>query len=296
MEIINNILQKEIDIQKKLTGISSGLSSLDRLTFGLEKSDLIVIASRPGMGKTGFVLSMSFNMIISNKTPILFISLESKANLIAIRLLSIATDISIDKLRTGNLEDYEWQQLSFKSKFLKEAPFYIQTDLRELQDIQNECRLFKDKFPDGIIIIDNLNQIINTVKVYQTRDHEVGDIIRELKALAKEINMPIIATSFVNRELEKRPGDKKPMLCDIKDTGEIENVADVVCFIHRPEYYGIMQNEEGNSTEGEALIIIVKNRKGDSDTVSLHYRSELSSFEEWDQSPIFSYSTDLAPF
>lgn len=285
MEQINSILQNKINIKNGLRGIASGFPSLDKITNGWDKSDFIVIASRPGMGKTGFVLSMALNMICFYNTPILFFSLESNSTQILIRLLNLTTEITVEKLRTGNFEDIEWLQLYSKSQNLTNARLFLQTTYRELQDIQKECKSFKDKYSDGIIIIDNLHQIINSGKTYQTRDHEMGDIVRELKAFAKELDIPIIGTSFLNRESEKR-NRCTPKLSDIKDTGEIENIADIVCLIHRPEYYDIMMDEEGNSTEGLAQIIVAKNRKGCLKDIYLHYRSDFAKFEDLDTSPI----------
>ncbi|MBQ3642584.1 MAG: DnaB-like helicase C-terminal domain-containing protein [Bacteroidales bacterium] len=286
MEKIFEFVLKTVENNSKRTdvfsGIPSGFISLDKVTLGWQKSNLIVIASRPSMGKTSFTLSMVRNMIVDFKTPVLYFTLEMNETQLITKLLCIQTELPHEKISIGKLEDWEWTQLDSKCKELQDSPLFVQAKFRELQDIRKECCDFVEKHKDGIIFIDNLQQIINSSKTYVTRDHEDGDIVRELKALAKELDVPIIITSSLNRDAERRGGDMRPKLSDMKDTGEIENVADVVCLIHRPEYYGIMYDEEGNSTMGLGQVILAKNRNGSICDVNLRFRQEFARFEEWD--------------
>jgi len=300
-EILKTALYKLEDNAKhtdELSGIPSGFPSLDRVTGGWENSDLIVIASRPGMGKTALVLSIARNVSVEFKIPTLFISLEMSGVQIANRLLCIESEIVLQKIRTGKLEDVEWMQLDSKIKLLVDVPLFFQTKLYELSAIKNECQEFLKNHKKGVIIIDNLQQIINSEKQYNSRDHELGDIVRELKMLAKTIDLPIIITSSLNRSVETRGGYLIPKLNDLKDSGEIENVADLVIFIHRPEHYGITQDEDGNSTRGLATLIIAKSRYGVTCDVNMHFRSEFGRFEEWDLSgvPTFFDSEKLTSF
>ncbi len=266
----------------ELSGVPSGFVSLDKITSGWEKSDLIVIASRPSMGKTAFVLSVVRNITIESKIPTLYFSLEMNKIQIANRLICMVSELSLEKIRTANFEEYEWIQLDAKVKEIQEATLFLQTNLFELSEIKNECQEFKRQHNEGLIIIDNLQQIVNSEKQYVTRDHELGDIVRSLKRLAMELELPIIITASLNRAVEMRGGDMRPRLSDLKDTGEIENIADYVIFIHRPEYYGIMQDEEGNSTMGLGQLIVAKNRHGYTCDVNLRFRGEFGRFEEWD--------------
>ena len=284
-EILKTALYKLEDNAKRTdgrSGIPSGFSSLDRVTGGWENSDLIVIASRPSMGKTAFVLSVARNVSLNSKIPTLFISLEMNGVQIANRLLCMESEIDLQKIKTGKLTDVEWMQLDSKIKLLVDVPLFFQTKLYELSAIKNECQEFQKNHKKGVIIIDNLQQIINSEKQYNSRDHELGDIVRELKMLAKTIDLPIIITSSLNRSVKTRGGALRPKLNDLKDSGEIENVADLVIFIHRPEHYGITLDEHGYSTRELATLIIAKSRYGVTCDVNLHFRSYYGRFEEWE--------------
>lgn len=285
LDTLNTALEAIEDNGKRtdeLSGVPSGFVSLDKITSGWEKSDLIVIASRPSMGKTAFTLSVARNTSVSFKIPTLFISLEMSGVQIANKLMCMESELSLEKIRTGQLAYHEWCQLDAKIKNIQHATLFLQTKLFELSAIKKECQEFKSQHNDGLIIIDNLQQIINSEKQYVTREHELGDIVRELKRLAMDLELPIIITASLNRALEMRGGDMRPRLSDLKDTGEIENIADSVIFVYRPEYYGIQQDEEGNSTMGLGQLIVAKNRYGDTCDVNLRFRKEFGRFEEWD--------------
>lgn len=285
LDTLNTALKAIEDNGKRtdeLSGVPSGFVSLDKITSGWEKSDLIVIASRPSMGKTAFTLSVARNTSVSFKIPTLFISLEMSGVQIANKLICMESELPLEKIRIGLLEDYEWCILDAKIKNIQDATLFLQTKLFELSAIKKECQEFKSQHNDGLIIIDNLQQIINSERQYVTREHELGDIVRELKRLAIELELPIIITASLNRALEMRRGDMRPRLSDLKDTGEIENIADYVIFIHRPEYYGIIQDEDGNSTRELATLIIAKSRYDVTCDVNMRFRSEFGRFEEWD--------------
>ncbi len=265
-----------------LSGVPSGFTSLDRLTSGWQKSDLVILAARPSMGKTAFVLSMARNMAVDHSRPVAFFSLEMSSIQLVNRLIIGETQLASDKIRTGRLENYEWEQLEYKIKDLEQAPIYVDdTPALSIFEFRAKCRRLKQKYDIQAIVIDYL-QLMTGNKDSGSREQEVSYISRSLKAIAKELDVPIIALSQLNRSVEMRSGNKRPQLSDLRESGAIEQDADLVLFIHRPEYYGIDVDEEGNSLKGVAEIIIAKHRNGATGDVSLKFVREFAKFVDMD--------------
>ncbi len=270
-----------------LSGIPSGFTDLDRFTSGFQKSDLIVVAARPGMGKTAFVLSLARNTAIDHKKPVGLFSLEMSTRQLALRLISSETELEADKLRRGKLENYEWEQLITKVGKLGDAPIFIDdTPALSVYELRAKCRRMKAKHNVEMIIVDYLQ--LMTVggdgknAKSGNREQEISMISRSLKNIAKELDIPVIALSQLNRNVEKQGGNKKPQLSDLRESGAIEQDADIVAFLYRPEYYGITQDEQGNSTDGLTEVIIAKHRNGATGSVKLRFISKLSKFTDWE--------------
>ncbi|MEE3447747.1 MAG: replicative DNA helicase [Bacteroidales bacterium] len=266
-----------------LSGVPSGFTSLDKITQGWQNSDMVVVAARPAMGKTAFILSMARNMTVNFKIPVLIFSLEMSAVQLVNRLIISESQLSSEKIRTGKLEDHEWMQLDAKIKNLQNAPLYIDdTAAISLFELRSKCIRLKMQHNIGMVMIDYLQLMSGPPEVRGNREQEVSTISRGIKQLAKELNVPIIALSQLSRSTVSRGGDMRPQLNDLRDSGAIEQDADIVCFIHRPEYYGIQQDAEGNSTLGLGQVIIAKHRNGATCDVNLRFRAEFARFEEWD--------------
>jgi len=239
-ELLNRTIN-ELEILKNkgegLTGVPSGFTSLDRLTGGWQASDLIVIAARPGMGKTAFTLSMARNAAIDAGVSVAVFSLEMAADQLVKRLISAETEISGDQLRRGNIKDYEWIQITTKVKQLSEAPIYIDdSPAINIFDLRAKCRRLKSQYNIQLIVIDYLQLMsgVSTSKNFQSnREQEISKISRSLKAIAKELRIPVIALSQLNRSVETRSGDKRPQLSDLRESGAIEQDADFSTF-HLP--------------------------------------------------------------
>lgn len=285
-EVIGLAIDKIEEASKKednMSGVPSGFVSLDRVTSGWQPSDLVILAARPSMGKTAFVLSMARNMTVNHKVPLAIFSLEMSVLQLVNRLIAAETELSSEKLRAGKLEDYEWEQLDIKTKNLNDAPMYVDdTPAISIFELRAKCRRLKTQGGLKMVIIDYLQLMSGPPETKGNREQEVSTISRGLKAIAKELDVPIIALSQLNRSVEMRSGDKRPQLSDLRESGAIEQDADIVCFIHRPEKYGITEDEEGNSTHGLAEIIIAKHRNGAVCDVQLKFRSELAKFEEFE--------------
>ncbi len=265
-----------------LSGTPSGFSALDKMTLGFQPSDLLIIAARPSMGKTAFVLSMARNMAVEHKVPVAFFSLEMSSIQLVKRLLTGETGISSDKIRGGQkLEAHEWTQLETKLRNLVEAPLYID-DTPALSIFEFRAKARRLHLQHGIkaIIIDYLQLMTGPPDLRGLREQEVSAISRSLKAIAKELNIPIIALSQLNRSVETRGGNKRPQLSDLRESGAIEQDADLVLFIHRPEYYGMTEDEMGNSLRGIAEIIIAKHRNGAVGDIQLRFYSDQAKFAD----------------
>jgi replicative DNA helicase len=291
-EVINQILEagKRTD---GLSGVPSGFTALDRITSGWQKSDLVIIAARPSMGKTAFVLSMARNMAVDHKAPIAIFSLEMGADQLVKRLISSETELGSEKLRSGRLEDFEWEQLHVKIKDLIEAPIYVDdTPGLSIYELRSKCRRLKAKHNISCIVIDYLQLMTAGSDMRGNREQEVSLISRQLKIIAKELNVPVIALSQLNRGVEQRTGDaKKPMLSDLRESGAIEQDADMVLFIHRPERYGITEDAEGNSLIGIADIIIAKHRNGAVGEIQLRFRTNLARFTDLEGESLNPFAT-----
>ena len=285
--VINEALHiLEIASNRKdgLSGLQSGFTDLDKITSGWQNSDLIIIAARPAMGKTAFVLSMAKNMALNYNTPVAIFSLEMSNVQLVNRLIINACEIEGDKIKSGRLSTAEWEQLNAKIKDLYDAPIYIDdTPSLSIFELRTKARRLVREHGIKIIIIDYLQLMNASGMKFGSREQEVSTISRSLKALAKELNIPIIALSQLNRGVEVRTGEegKRPQLADLRESGAIEQDADMVCFIHRPEYYKMTEDKQGNSLLGVAEIIIAKHRNGAVGDVRLRFRSELARFQNY---------------
>ena len=307
-EITNNHLRKNFDsidsvlvktIQRiedmrhrneDITGVPSGYSSLDRVTYGWQQTDLIILAARPAVGKTAFALNLARNaaLSVSKSTPVAFFSLEMSAGQLVQRILSAESEIWLEKIARGKMEEHEMKQLYARGiQRLSEAPIFIDdTPALNIFELRAKCRRLKNKHNIGLIIIDYLQLMSGTGESRNSnREQEISNISRNLKALAKELGVPIIALSQLSREVEKRKeGNKMPQLSDLRESGAIEQDADMVMFLYRPEYYDITANEMGESNKGETHIRIAKHRNGALDTVKLKALLHIQKFVEDDGS------------
>ncbi|MBS3738826.1 MAG: replicative DNA helicase [Psychroflexus sp.] len=274
---------EEIANQKGLSGIPSGFDELDELTSGWQPSDLIIVAARPGMGKTALTLSMARNITVERDIPVAFFSLEMSAVQLITRLISSETQLSSEKLRTGKLEKYEWEQLNVKVKALEKAPLYIDdTPSLSIFDLRAKARRLSSQHGIQLIVVDYLQLMTSGASNKSgNREQEISTISRNLKALAKELNIPVIALSQLSRAVETRGGTKRPLLSDLRESGAIEQDADIVSFIYRPEYYGIDEwdDEAATPTKNEAEFIVAKHRNGGLDNIKLKFIGQFGRFE-----------------
>lgn len=267
-----------------ISGLSTGFHALDKMTSGWQNSDLIIIAARPAMGKTAFVLSMALNIAMHND-PVAVFSLEMSNLQLVNRLISNACEISGDKIKSGNLSDLEWTQLMSRMQKLQSVPLYVDdTSGLSMMELRTKARRLVREHDVKLIIIDYL-QLMTAGQKLGSREQEVSTISRSLKEMAKELNIPVIALSQLNRKLEDRGNkDKRPQLSDLRESGAIEQDADIVCFIHRPEYYTRSSvDEEGNNIKGKVEFILAKHRSGGVGTVNMFFRHEYVRFENWDE-------------
>lgn len=277
---------EEISNKEGLSGIPSGFDKLDKLTSGWQPSDLIIVAARPGMGKTALTLSMARNIAVNSNIGVAFFSLEMSSVQLITRLISSETGLSSEKLRTGKLEKHEWEQLNVKVKALESAPLYIDdTPSLSIFDLRAKARRLASQKNIKLIIIDYLQLMSAGVNTKGgNREQEISTISRNLKALAKELNVPVIALSQLSRAVETRGGSKRPVLSDLRESGAIEQDADIVSFIYRPEYYKIDEwdDEERSPTAGQAEFIIAKHRNGGLDEIRLKFVGSLGKFDNLD--------------
>ena len=267
-----------------ISGLSTGFHALDKMTSGWQNSDLIIIAARPAMGKTAFVLSMALNIAMHND-PVAVFSLEMSNLQLVNRLISNACEIPGDKIKSGNLSDLEWTQLMSRMQKLQSVPLYVDdTSGLSMMELRTKARRLVREHDVKLIIIDYL-QLMTAGQKLGSREQEVSTISRSLKEMAKELNIPVIALSQLNRKLQDRGNkDKSPHLSDLRESGAIEQDADIVCFIHRPEYYTRSSvDEEGNNIKGKVEFILAKHRSGGVGTVNMFFRHEYVRFENWDE-------------
>lgn len=263
-----------------ITGIPSGFTALDRVTSGWQPSDLIIVAARPAMGKTSFALSLCRNAAVDFSQPMAVFSCEMSSLQLVTRLVSSESEISSEKLRSGNLANHEMEQIHAKINGLAEAPIFIDdTPALSVFELRAKARRLKAQHDIQLIVVDYL-QLMTAGGDNKggNREQEISTISRSLKSIAKELNIPIIALSQLSRSVETRGGDRRPQLSDLRESGAIEQDADMVIFLHRPEYYGLTEDEEGNSTLGVANIIIAKHRNGSVGDVQLKFTNQLAKF------------------
>jgi len=272
--------------QEDITGVPSGFSSLDRVTYGWQPTDLVILAARPSVGKTAFALNLARNAALSavKPTPIAFFSLEMSSSQLVQRILSAESEIWLEKIARGKMEEHEMQQLYRNGvKRLQDAKIFIDdTPALNIFELRAKCRRLKNKHNVGLVIIDYLQLMSGTGdKRNANREQEISTISRNLKGLAKELGIPIIALSQLSREVEKRKeGDKMPQLSDLRESGAIEQDADMVMFLYRPEYYNITANELGESNKGETHVRIAKHRNGSLETIKLRALLHIQKFVE----------------
>jgi replicative DNA helicase len=281
---------KEIDVRMNNTeqdfnGVPSGFLDLDRATGGWQKSDLVILAARPAMGKTAFTLALARNAAVDHKRPIALFSLEMSSAQLVQRLISMETHIPAEKIRRGTLEQYEYQILTSKIDNLKNAPIFIDdTPAINVFELRSKCRRLKQQHDIQMIVIDYLQLMSGSVDGKGgNREQEISQISRSLKALAKELEVPVIALSQLSRAVETRGGDKKPILSDLRESGAIEQDADIVIFLYRGEYYGIDTDVDGQSTKDIAEVIIAKHRNGPVTTVRTRFINRFAKFENLDE-------------
>lgn len=266
-----------------LTGVPSGFTALDRVTSGWQKSDLVIIAARPAMGKTAFVLSVLRNAAVDHNRPVAIFSLEMSSIQLVNRLISSEAELDSEKIKKGNLADYEWEQLIHKTNKLSSAPLFVDdSPALSILELRAKCRRLKAQNDIQLIVIDYLQLMSGEVRggMGGNREQEISSISRALKQIAKELEVPVIALSQLSRAVETRGGDKRPQLSDLRESGAIEQDADIVMFLYRPEYYGITESEEGQSTAGLGEVIIAKHRNGSLETVKLRFIGKYTKFTD----------------
>lgn len=279
-ELINlNIDKLEAQQGKEggLSGLSTGYARLNRITSGLQGSDLIILAARPSMGKTAFAMNIARNVALEERKPVAIFSLEMSNEQLSMRLLTSEARIDSNRLRTGFISQEDWQNATDAAGILNEMPIFIDDSPNiTVMDIRAKARRLYQKHGElGLIIIDYL-QLMKAPFRADRRDLEIAEISRSLKALAKELNIPVMALSQLNRMLEQR-GDKRPMMSDLRESGALEQDADIIAFIYRDEVYN---KEPDNPKKGTAEIIVAKNRNGSIGTALMHFHGQYTRFEE----------------
>jgi replicative DNA helicase len=274
-------LQLLKDHKDGLTGVPTGFSTLDRMTSGWQKSDLVIIAARPGMGKTAFVVSAMRNAAVDFKQPVAIFSLEMASVQLVNRMISAEAELEGEKIRKGNLADFEWQQLVHKTNKLASAPIFIDdTPALSILELRAKCRRLKAEHNIQLVIIDYLQLMRGDAG--GNREQEIASISRALKGIAKELSVPVLALSQLSRSVETRGGDKRPQLSDLRESGSIEQDADIVMFLYRAEYYKITQDEDGMPTQGMGEVIIAKHRNGSTGTAKLKFIGKYTKFADFD--------------
>lgn len=278
-------IQDRKDKEDGLTGVPTGFSALDRVTSGWQPSDLVIIAARPGMGKTAFVVSALRNAAVDFGHGVAIFSLEMSSIQLVNRLISAEAELESEKIKRGDLADYEWEQIVHKTSKLSEAPIFIDdTPALSILELRAKCRRLVAQHDVKLIIIDYLQLMSgdSSGKGGGNREQEIASISRALKGIAKELNVPVLALSQLSRAVETRGGDKRPQLSDLRESGSIEQDADMVMFLYRPEYYGLDTDESGMPLQGLGEVIIAKHRNGRTDTVNLKFIGKFTKFTDWD--------------
>ncbi len=288
-------IRKASKNEGNISGVPSGFHDLDKITSGWQNSDLIIIAARPAMGKTAFVLSMAKNIAINYGIPVAMFSLEMSNVQLVNRLIMNVCELEGDKIKNGKLTQAEWAQLEHKINELRGGQIYVDdTPSLSVFELRSKARKLVREHKVQLIIIDYLQLMNASGMNFGSREQEISIISRNLKALAKELDIPIIALSQLNRNVESRTGveGKTPQLSDLRESGAIEQDADMVCFIHRPEYYHLYNDEKtGKDLRGLGQIIVAKHRNGATDSIWLRFRSKFAKFQNEDE----TFDDDLPP-
>jgi replicative DNA helicase len=273
--------QKEIEIlsrrEEGLRGVPTGFHELDRITSGWQKSDMIIIAARPGMGKTALTLALTRNAAVDHRRPVAFFSLEMSSMQLTQRLIAMESEISGSKLRNAQLAEYEWQQLHTTVEKLSDVPIFVDdTPAINIFELRAKCRRLKMQHDIQLVVIDYLQLMSGgNDQKRGNREQEISSISRALKGMAKELDVPVIALSQLSRAVETRGGVKRPQLSDLRESGAIEQDADLVLFIYRPDYYDL---EDPTVPQGYTELIISKHRNGALGTVNLKFIDKLAKF------------------
>ena len=294
--VLVNTIKRIEDLRQRnedVTGVPSGFSGLDRVTYGWQNTDLIILAARPAVGKTAFALNLARNAVMhpTKPTPVALFSLEMSAGQLVQRILSAESEIWLEKIARGKMEEHEMKQLYARGiQRLSQAPLYIDdTPALNIFELRAKSRRLRNKHNIGLIIIDYLQLMSGTGENRNAnREQEISNISRNLKSLAKELNVPIIALSQLSRAVEQRgakEGSRIPQLSDLRESGAIEQDADMVMFLYRPEYYDINSNAEGENIKGLTEVKIAKHRNGSLETVKLKALLHIQKFTNWDEDP-----------
>jgi len=282
MEEIEKISQRK----GTLTGISSGYTKLDEMTGGFQTSDLIILAARPSMGKTALALCFAYNAARISKMPVGVISLEMSAKQIAMRLMSLESKVPLYKIRTAKASNEDWGRIGRATSVLSQLPVFIDdSPSQTITDVRARARLLKSQHKVGMIVLDYL-QLMQPPARSESQQQAIAQISRQLKGLAKELDVPVIALSQLSRAVETRGGSKRPILSDLRDSGAIEQDADVVMFVYRQAYYDRLEKKpeelEGMPTDNSAEVIVAKQRNGPTGTVQLIFHPEFTMFSSED--------------
>lgn len=257
---------------KGLVGVPTGIYDLDQKIGGYQNSDLAIVAARPGMGKTAYVISVMLNAALDYKKKIGFFSLEMSPEQIGNRMVAQVADIDLEHMKNGKLEDWEWEKIGKAIEKLDTAEIYVDdTAAISVMDLRTKARMMRTRYGVEMIVIDYLQLMTGGADKKGNREQEIATISRALKQLAKEINVPVVALAQLSRAVEIRGGSKRPQLSDLRESGAIENDADVIQFLYRPEYYQITEDKNGNSLKGVAEIITAKHRNGSLSTIQTKF-------------------------
>lgn len=274
------VLAKQKRDRNEFIGTPSGLTALDRQTGGFKNTDLIIVAARPGAGKTAFAMSIALNNATWFKSPVGVFSLEMSRDQLHNRLISMESEVSTEKLSNGTLMDFELERVLNMTTSLADAPIIIDdTAGLSILQIRSRARIMKKRFGIKLLIVDYLQLIDGGRQRGDSREVEVSNIARGLKRLAKDLSIPVIALSQLSRAVEQR-SDKRPQLSDLRESGSIEQEADMVLFLYRPEYYGINQSEDGTPLNGMGEIIVGKYRNGSTGSVWVRFISHLTKWAD----------------
>jgi replicative DNA helicase len=283
-EVLVNTVQEIEEAKNKkesVTGVPTGFTHLDRVTSGWQKNALIIVAARPAVGKTAFCLNLAMNAALNSEKPfpVAFFSLEMGAGELVKRMLACQTEVSMDAITKGRMQEHEFVQMTQRMNKLASAPIFLDDQAAlNIFELRAKARRLKQKYDIKMIIIDYLQLMQASINGGGNREQEISKISRDLKSLAKELEIPIIALSQLNRSVESRKESKVPQLSDLRESGAIEQDADMVMFLYRPEYYGINNDEMGQPIEGETHVHIAKNRSGSTDTVKVRFIKEYQKF------------------